>query len=1010
VIVIADAGTVKASVVVEYDGSGLKQAREDLASLGEMAGSFGDSAGGVGESLAGLEDQFAETGRGARDFSTALGDLERPLNKGNAALSEWSDNLYESQGIIADTGSTISEELNRPLAATNEQLPQLAKTTHEAMGSVSEDFEQAGSAVGKVHETFGEFDAGAWADQMHSIGLETWDLSDAVGSVSEGINKFGGIGSMSYGPLDLFTGRGAEGIAGIGEAWSSFSSGLMDFMMPFFMIEGGVMMAQQLGQTIYNAAAIAEGPAAHAMGTFTGTIDAIGQSAQQAAAQFSEGFGQGLLPTLDAINHEISQGGSGSVNDFGVVTGGTVGFLGSLLGLGVGGALISTGLGAGLGAKIAGGSIEGIMNSLGLSDFVGAGPQSAGQTDLTQIRSQMPQAIQKLIAQTQGNAETILALADNPNYLAQQDQLTAAQQYLQRKQQSYDIQHPISQAQLERDSSYDNYVQQQAQQGNPWAQAALGMPVTSGGGFSFGPMIDSGGPKQSVLGSLLGFEPVQGMGNVFGEIGSFFSGLFPQLGAGGAGADFGGCFPAGTSVLMADGSEQPIEQLKRGDCVLGYDGLASVPVTVLARLTPPARQVYELLFADGSTLTLTDSHPISTPQGWKSLNPEHTKRENPDLEVTVLQIGDSVHMVDGLMLLMAVKPRGVEQIYNITVDGPHTFYANRILVHNKALGDQVAQQISGIQLPHMDLSGIASNLAGSFSGIQLPHLDLSGMVSNLGGAFSGLSLPHIDLSGVVSGLSGAFSGLSLPHIDLSGITAGLSGAFSGISLPHLDLSGISASLSGAFSGISIPSLPNIASNISAQLGSMFSGISLPSIPNIAASITGQLSSIFSGIQLPSIPNIGGMLNGELSSLFSGLQMPNPPDIAGMLNSILGGLFKGIQLPTPPNISGMINGMLSGLFSGIQMPSIPFFASGVEGYTGLGIVGESGPELVSLNGGSVYPLTNSGAGGSVSPISLGGSSAPQAVNVIVQIDSQSFISAIGLPLASVVRVGTGGRSF
>lgn len=302
--------------------------------------------------------------------------------------------------------------------------------------------------------------------------------------------------------------------------------------------------------------------------------------------------------------------------------------------------------------------------------------------------------------------------------------------------------------------------------------------------------------------------------------------------------------------------------------------------------------------------------------------------------------------------------------------------------------------------------------AKNYPGLQsmgASNLDFSGITGDIGQALSSIHLPHLDLSGIASNIGGAISGIQLPHLDLSSIGSSLSGAFSGIEMPHLDLSSISSSLSGAFSGIQIPSLPDIGSRIGGQLSGMFSGITLPSIPDFGARLSGALSGMFAGIGLPTIPDIGAMLNGALSGMFSGIAIPKPPDLGAMLTGAMSGMFSGISLPPIPNLGAALSGALSSMLGSVGT-SIPMFASGVEGYSGLAIVGESGPELVSLNGGSVYPMTQS-TGGSA-PISLGGGggSAPQSFNIVVNLESQAILSAIGLPLAQTVRVQSGMRGY
>jgi hypothetical protein len=84
----------------------------------------------------------------------------------------------------------------------------------------------------------------------------------------------------------------------LGGAFSEVMSGvgnvLNEIAMPLMAVQMIGMAVGQVGQAMYDSAAIAEGPAAHSFGTFTGTVDALGQSLQNASGQFSEGFGQSL--------------------------------------------------------------------------------------------------------------------------------------------------------------------------------------------------------------------------------------------------------------------------------------------------------------------------------------------------------------------------------------------------------------------------------------------------------------------------------------------------------------------------------------------------------------------------------------------------------------------------------------------------------------------------------------------------------------------------------------------
>jgi hypothetical protein len=1018
-----------------------------------------------------LQGYLQETGQSMDGFAQSIGKN----------YSDVLGQMQQSNGVFADTQTAMGE--------FNQTDPWTAMAT--GAKNASEDVTTLGASTKQASDNFAAFNTNAQQVQKSADDITTSAsaANQSMGDMMIGINKFGGVGSEQYGPKTFVESLAKES-GGIGETLSGamsdlggFMMGVSSWIMPLMAFQMVGQMVMQVGGAIYDAAAIAEGPAAHSMGTFTGTVDALNQSMQQSGQSFSESFGQNMLPTLNALNYQMNQGGG--AGGLGGALGSTASYL-SNLGL-IAGGLVSMTVpgGQGIGMQMIQGGGEGMINqiaqSYGLSQpFQGPGPADQAQIDYQKQFVQLPRTVSASATQLQYQGDMFMQEGSDPNYLAQAQYASSAQQYLQRQQASYNASHPApSPRQLALDYQDKRYTaaDQQAYQdylnsgGTPItpdnAYTASG-PSASGSvlfgpgrGIDFGALGNTFSGLSGLLsgggGGLMDFaKNLTGIGSMFsggggiGDIGQGFRSFFGIGGGGqgmGAGGFFdGGCFVAGTPILMANGTQKPIEQLRAGEQVLGYDGNKQRPATILACITFPHKQTYELTFSDGNTLTLTDSHPLYSPDtGWRSLSPAMTREESPDLPISQLQIGDVISTINGTCTLVTIEKRQVEQVYNITVDGTHTYYANGVLTHNikaggsgggaQSIGGQIADQIGSIQLPHIDLGGIASSIGGAFSGIQLPHLDLGGIASSLGGAFSGIQLPHIDLGNIGSSLAGAFSGIQLPHLDLGGIGSALSGAFSGITLPHIpDLGGmINGALGGMFSGITLPSIPDIGGMINGALGGMFSGITLPSIPDIGGMINGALGGVFSGITLPSIPNIGGMINGALGGMFSGITLPSIPDIGGIINGALGGMFGNIQMPSVPDVGAMINGALGGMFSSIQMPPIPnigamingalgsmfsgimipAFASGIEGFSGgLAMVGEAGPELVSLPGGSsVYPLTTGSGVGSNNPISIGnGGGGAQTANISVYLDSQMLISLMGVSLMQSINVGLGKRSY
>ncbi|PSJ46157.1 hypothetical protein C7H85_05795 [Zobellella endophytica] len=163
------------------------------------------------------------------------------------------------------------------------------------------------------------------------------------------------------------------------------------------------------------------------------------------------------------------------------------------------------------------------------------------------------------------------------------------------------------------------------------------------------------------------------------------------------------CFIAGTLVLMADGSTLPIERIRVGQRVWGEHGRINRVIGV-ERVPLAGRRLYSL---NGSTHFVTAEHPFRTPQGWKSLDPRMTAQENARLSVEPLGIGDrlvrgqprpmpqsqgnlalapELELVFETQLLEVIESIAGKPgltVYNLLLDGNHTYIADGFLVHNK---------------------------------------------------------------------------------------------------------------------------------------------------------------------------------------------------------------------------------------------------------------------------------------------------------------------------------------
>ncbi|MDE8808993.1 hypothetical protein P0C28_06895 [Aeromonas hydrophila] len=156
------------------------------------------------------------------------------------------------------------------------------------------------------------------------------------------------------------------------------------------------------------------------------------------------------------------------------------------------------------------------------------------------------------------------------------------------------------------------------------------------------------------------------------------------------------CFVAGTRILMADGEERPIETLQVGERVRDQYGHSN-RILAIERVPLGERRLYGL---NRLAPFFTAEHPLLTTRGWAAIAPAMTRTENPTLAVLPLftgmyLLGWSEHGSAGsLALAPHPTPLLVESLcwldappttalFNLILDGSHSYVANGLIVHNK---------------------------------------------------------------------------------------------------------------------------------------------------------------------------------------------------------------------------------------------------------------------------------------------------------------------------------------
>ena len=86
--------------------------------------------------------------------------------------------------------------------------------------------------------------------------------------------------------------------------------------------------------------------------------------------------------------------------------------------------------------------------------------------------------------------------------------------------------------------------------------------------------------------------------------------------------------------MMGDGTERDIEQVRAGDRVVSQSETGERAVSRVTAIETPVRDhLCTVKFVGGGSLRMTDEHPVYTQEGWKSIVPENTAKENTGLGV-----------------------------------------------------------------------------------------------------------------------------------------------------------------------------------------------------------------------------------------------------------------------------------------------------------------------------------------------------------------------------------------
>ncbi|GLU32403.1 Hint domain-containing protein [Trinickia caryophylli] len=168
-----------------------------------------------------------------------------------------------------------------------------------------------------------------------------------------------------------------------------------------------------------------------------------------------------------------------------------------------------------------------------------------------------------------------------------------------------------------------------------------------------------------------------------------------------------GCVREGTLITMGDGTRKPIEQVKKGDVVLGKGGeQARVASTTIGT----DEKFYQIVDSGGNTVSLTPAHPVPTRRGM--------------LQAKDVRSGDTVFTSDGgkstVVANKASSSASSVRVYNLALETMHgrpfahpqdaVFYAGGVMVgDNKMQGILSRKALSEIERGRVAESGRSTN-------------------------------------------------------------------------------------------------------------------------------------------------------------------------------------------------------------------------------------------------------------------------------------------------------------
>ena len=147
------------------------------------------------------------------------------------------------------------------------------------------------------------------------------------------------------------------------------------------------------------------------------------------------------------------------------------------------------------------------------------------------------------------------------------------------------------------------------------------------------------------------------------------------------------CVDGETNITMADGTTKKAKDVVVGDEVLSYNDETKQyeKTTIEETINPYREKILEITFEDGSTLKITDDHPLLSARGWICYNTELGQMAYGTHGVSdkAMQVGDKIITETGAKTIASIKViefEDLEMVYTFKLANGLAFIANGNIV------------------------------------------------------------------------------------------------------------------------------------------------------------------------------------------------------------------------------------------------------------------------------------------------------------------------------------------